>query len=53
MSTEPLPEPPSGAVFMVKPLSLATLKDEVQSIVRRAEGAKVPARESSALQNQT
>ena len=53
MSTEPLPEPPSGAVFMVKPLSLATLKDEVQSIVRRAEGAKVLARESKVLQNQT
>src|SRR5213078_4599585 len=39
-------EPPSGAIFMVKPLSLATLKSELQGIVRRAEGAKVPARES-------
>ena len=46
MSSEPLPEPPSGAIFMVKPLSLATLKSELQGIVRRAEGAKVPARES-------
>jgi len=45
MSSEPLPEPPSGAVFMVKPLSLATLKSELQGIVRRAEGAKIPARE--------
>jgi CheY-like chemotaxis protein len=40
MSTEPLPEPPSGAVFMVKPLSLATLQSEVQGIVGRAAGAK-------------
>jgi CheY-like chemotaxis protein len=46
MSSEPLPEPPSYAVFMVKPLSLATLKNELQGIVRMAEGAKVPARES-------
>ena len=53
MSTEPLPEPPSGAVFMVKPLSLATLKDVVQSIVRRAVGANVPARESAVVQEQT
>jgi len=47
MSSEPLPEPPSGAVFMVKPLSLATLQSEVRSIVRGAAGAKVPARQSS------
>src|SRR2546421_12469959 len=50
MSSEPLPEPPSGAVFMVKPLSLATLKSELQGIVRRAEGAKVLARESAIVQ---
>jgi CheY-like chemotaxis protein len=47
MSSEPLPEPPSGTVFMVKPLSLATLQSELRRIVRGAEGAKVPARESS------
>lgn len=47
MSSEPLPEPPSGAVFMVKPLSLATLQNELRRIVRGAEGAKVPTRESS------
>jgi two-component system response regulator MprA len=46
MSSEPLPEPPSGAVFMVKPLSLATLQTEMRSIVRRSEGTRVPARES-------
>jgi len=51
MSSEPLPEPPSGAVFMVKPLSLATLKSELQGIVRRAEGAKVLARESQFVQH--
>jgi CheY-like chemotaxis protein len=45
MSSEPLPEPPSGAVFMVKPLSLATLQSEVRRIVRGAAGAKVSARE--------
>src|SRR5437763_200534 len=45
MSSEPLPEPPSDAVFMVKPLSLTTLKSELQAIVRIVEGAKVPARE--------
>jgi CheY-like chemotaxis protein len=44
MSSEPLPEPPSDAVFMVKPLSLTTLHSEVQSIVRRGEGARVLAR---------
>lgn len=44
MSSEPLPQPPSGAVFMIKPLSLATLQSEVRRIVRGAEGAKVPAR---------
>ena len=44
MSSEPLPQPPSGAVFMIKPLSLATLQSEVRSIVRGAAGAKVPAR---------
>jgi two-component system response regulator MprA len=44
MSSEPLPEPPSGAVFMVKPLSLANLQSEVRGIVQRAGGAKVPAR---------
>jgi len=46
MSSEPLPEPPSGAIFMVKPLSLATLKSELQghrSTSGRSEG---PARES-------
>ncbi|HEY6159355.1 MAG TPA: response regulator [Gemmatimonadales bacterium] len=47
MSSEPLPEPPSGAFFMVKPLSLATLQSELRRIVRGAEGAKVPAREAS------
>jgi CheY-like chemotaxis protein len=47
MSSEPLPEPPSGAVFMIKPLSLATLQSEVGSIVRGAAGAKVPAREAT------
>ena len=47
MSSEPLPEPPSGAVFMVKPLSLATLQSELRRIVRGAESAKVPAREAS------
>jgi two-component system response regulator MprA len=47
MSSEPLPEPPSGTVFMVKPLSLATLQSELRRIVRGAEGAKVPAREAS------
>jgi CheY-like chemotaxis protein len=47
MSSEPLPEPPSGAVFMVKPLSLATLQSELRRIVRRAERVKVPAREAS------
>jgi CheY-like chemotaxis protein len=41
MSSEPLPEPPSDAVFIVKPLSLATLKSELQAIVRMVEGAKV------------
>ena len=46
MSSEPHPEPPSGEVFMLKPLSLAQLKSELQGIVRMAEGAKVPARES-------
>lgn len=46
MSSEPLPEPPSGAVFMVKPLSLATLQSEVRRIARGAESATVPARES-------
>jgi CheY-like chemotaxis protein len=50
MSSEPLPEPPRDAVFMVKPLSLATLKSELQRIVRLAEGAKVPARESHMVQ---
>src|SRR2546430_17662211 len=43
MSSEPLPQPPSGAVFMIKPLSLATLQSEVRSIVRGAAGAKGPA----------
>jgi CheY-like chemotaxis protein len=47
MSSEPHPEPPSGAVFMLKPLSLAKLKSELQSIVRMAEGAKVPVRGAS------
>src|SRR2546429_4723801 len=47
MSSEPLPEPPIGAVFMVRPLSLATLQSELRRIVRGAEGAKVPAREAS------
>jgi CheY-like chemotaxis protein len=47
MSSEPLPEPPSGTVFMVKPLSLATLQSELRRIVRGAEGAKAPAREAS------
>ena len=47
MSSEPLPDPPSGAVFMVKPLSLATLQSEVRSIVRGAAGATVPARQSA------
>src|SRR5205823_6206693 len=42
MSSEPLPDPPSGAVFMVKPLSLATLQSEVRSIVRRSGGRKGP-----------
>jgi two-component system, cell cycle sensor histidine kinase and response regulator CckA len=46
MSSEPLPEPPSGAVFMVKPLSLATLHSEVGRIVHGAARAKVPARQS-------
>lgn len=46
MSSEPLPEPPSGAVFMVKPLTLATLHSEVRRIVRGADGAKAPAHES-------
>jgi len=46
MSSEPHPEPPSGEVFMLKPLSLAQLKSALQGIVRMAEGAKVPARES-------
>lgn len=46
MSSEPLPEPPKNAVFMVKPLSLATLWSEVQKIVRRAEGAEGLPRES-------
>jgi CheY-like chemotaxis protein len=41
MSSEPLPEPPSDAVFIVKPLSLATLKSELHAIVRMVEGAKV------------
>jgi CheY-like chemotaxis protein len=50
MSSEPHPEPPSGAVFMLKPLSLATLKSELEGIVRMAEGAKVPARESHLVQ---
>src|SRR2546430_10355232 len=50
MSSEPLPEPPRDAVFMVKPLSLATLKSELQGIVRRAEGAKVLAREFAIVQ---
>jgi CheY-like chemotaxis protein len=50
MSSEPHPEPPSGAVFMLKPLSLATLKSELEGIVRRAEGAKVSARESHLVQ---
>ena len=47
MSSEPLPEPPSGAVFMVKPLSLAALQSELRRIVRGTEGAKAPAREAS------
>jgi CheY-like chemotaxis protein len=47
MSSEPLPEPPSGTVFMVKPLSLATLQSELRRIVRGAEGAKAPAHEAS------
>ena len=47
MSSEPLPEAPSGTVFMVKPLSLATLQNELRRIVRGAERAKVPTRESS------
>src|SRR5438270_6127508 len=51
MSSEPLPEPPSDAVFMVKPLSLAALKSELQGILRMAEGAKVPARESAIVQH--
>jgi len=38
MSSEPLPQPPDGAVFMVKPLSLATLKGEVESILQRRNG---------------
>jgi len=46
MSSEPLPEPPSGAVFMVKPLSLATLQGEVRRIVRQGEAANVPAHAS-------
>jgi|SRR5437588_8347298 len=50
MSSEPLPEPPSDAVFMVKPLSLAALKSELQGILRMAEGAKVLARESATVQ---
>ena len=53
MSSEPHPEPPSGAVFMVKPLSLATLKSELQGIVRMAEGANVSARESHLVQHTT
>ncbi len=36
---------------MVKPLSLATLKSELQGIVRIAEGAKVLARESAIVQH--
>jgi two-component system response regulator MprA len=47
MSSEPLPQPPSGAVFMIKPLSLATLQSEVRSIVRRSgrrEGPCSPVR---------
>jgi CheY-like chemotaxis protein len=51
MSSEPLPEPPSGAVFMVKPLSLTALKGELEGIVRIAEGAKVLARESATVQH--
>jgi CheY-like chemotaxis protein len=51
MSSEPLPEPPRDAVFMVKPLSLATLKSELQGIVRIPEGAKVLARESAIVQH--
>jgi CheY-like chemotaxis protein len=47
MSSEPLPEPPSGTVFMVKPLSLATLTSELRRIVRGTDGAQVPAREAS------
>ena len=42
MSSERLPDPPSGAVFMIKPLSLATLQSEVRSIVRRSGGRKGP-----------
>lgn len=43
MSSEPLPQPPSNAVFMVKPLSLATLWSEVQAIVQTAaETRNVP-----------
>src|SRR5438094_1455612 len=47
MSSEPLPEPPSDAVFMVKPLSLAALKSELQGILRMAEAKKALAHESA------
>jgi two-component system cell cycle sensor histidine kinase/response regulator CckA len=40
MSSEPLPEPPDGAVFLVKPLSLATLKSEIESILQRRNGTQ-------------
>src|SRR5438876_1810995 len=50
MSSEPVPESPRDAVFMVKPLSLAALKSELQGILRMAEGAKVLARESATVQ---
>src|SRR5439155_19313951 len=50
MSSEPLPEPPSDAVFMVKPLSLATLKSELQGIVRLGGRSEGPAPECAIVQ---
>jgi len=39
MSSAPLPEPPSMALFVIKPLTLATLWAEVRSIVGGANRA--------------
>jgi CheY-like chemotaxis protein len=47
MSSEPLPEPPSGAVFMVKPFSLATLQSAAsfeERTVRRFQLARPTSR---------